>query len=185
MKCFLTSFGLETPTITDAFLDLLPKAPTNIRALLIPTAAIDPDAIEVLPKCLNDLLKCGIPRGNITVCDLYDPIEGQLADWFDMVYLCGGNTEYLLRRINEGGFREQLLRFIQEEGVVIGVSAGSVIFGTNLPDNLGLLSCPLDVHSPDEACERPGSYPTTRKKRIRLGNRQALLWEQDKLVIME
>ena len=28
-------------------------------ALFIPTAAIDAGAIEVLPKCMNDLLKCG------------------------------------------------------------------------------------------------------------------------------
>ena len=46
------------------------------EALFIPTAANTPDAIEVLPKCLNDLLKCGIPRENITVYDLYDALDG-------------------------------------------------------------------------------------------------------------
>ena len=66
MNVLLTSCGLETPAITDAFLRMLPKSPADTRALFIPTAACNPDAIEVLPKCLNDLLKCGIPRENIT-----------------------------------------------------------------------------------------------------------------------
>ena len=34
--------------------------PADTKALFIPTAAIDAEAIEVLPKCMNDLLKCGI-----------------------------------------------------------------------------------------------------------------------------
>ena len=185
MKCMLTSCGLETKTIADAFLDLLPKAPQKVKALFIPTAAVDPDAIEVLPKCLGDLLKCGIPRENITVHDLHDPIAGQLSDWFDVVYLCGGNTGYLLRRINERGFRQQLLRFIEENGVVVGVSAGSIIFGQNLPNNLGLLACPVDVHCTEETREHPGRYDAARQERIRLGNRQALLWQEGKIVIIE
>lgn len=185
MKCILTSCGLETQAITDAFLSLLPKAPQYVRALFIPTAAVDPDAIEVLPKCLNDLLKCGIPRANITVYDLHDPMPGPLADRFDVVYLCGGRTSYLLRRINEQGFREKLLRFISDGGVVLGVSAGSLIFAANLPDNLALLACPLDVHCPDDSRERPGRYPVSREERIHLGNRQAILCDGNDLTILE
>ncbi len=33
---------------------------SEVKALFIPTAAIDAGAIEVLPKCMIDLLKCGI-----------------------------------------------------------------------------------------------------------------------------
>lgn len=185
MNVLLTSCGLETQVITDAFLRMLPKAPESARALFIPTAAIDPDAIEVLPKCLNDLLKCGIPRCNITVYDLHDPMPGRLSDRFDAVYLCGGDTRYLLRRMAERGFREQLLEFIRDEGVVLGVSAGSVIFSSALPDNLGLLPCPLDVHCPDEARERPGPLAFRPGERIRLGNRQAILWEDGMPVVIE
>lgn len=176
MNVFLTSCGLETEALANTFQRMLPVSPAMTRALFIPTAAIDPDAIDVLPKCLNDLVKIGVPRGNITVCDLHDPVPGRLSERFDAVYLCGGNTRYLLRRINEGGFRAQLLDFIAENGVVIGVSAGSVIFSSTHPDHLGLLPCPLDVHCPDSACERPGPLMLYEGRRIRLGNRQAILW---------
>ena len=174
MNVLLTSCGLETPAITDAFLRMLPKSPADTRALFIPTAACNPDAIEVLPKCLNDMLKIGVPRENITVHDLHDPIEGPIRKRWDAVYLCGGDTRYLLRRVHEGGFRERLMTFIAEGGAVLGVSAGSIIFAANLPENLGLLPCPLDVHCPDETRDQPG--PIARRERIRLGNRQAILW---------
>ena len=185
MNVLLTSCGLETQAITDTFLRMLPKPPADTRALFIPTAACNPDAIEVLPKCLNDLLKCVVPRENITVHDLHDPIEGQLSEHWDAVYICGGETRYLLRRINEQGFRGQLLEFIEEDGVVLGVSAGSIIFASTLPDNLGLLPCPLDVHCPDNSCDRPGPVDPHQQGRIRLGNRQALLWENGVPMVME
>ena len=64
MRVMLTSCGLETKQIEEAFLEFLGKAPEEVHALFIPTAAIDADAIEVLPKCMNDLLKVGIPKQN-------------------------------------------------------------------------------------------------------------------------
>ena len=98
VNVLLTSCGLETPAIEKQFLSMLPKPMEAVTAMFIPTAAVDPDAIEVLPKCLNDLLMCGIQRKNIFVNDLHTPLTGEIEA--DVVYLCGGNTEYLLRRIN-------------------------------------------------------------------------------------
>jgi peptidase E len=46
----LSSAGFETKTIRDTFLDVVGKEPQEIKALFIPTAAIFPDAIAVLPK---------------------------------------------------------------------------------------------------------------------------------------
>ena len=62
-----------------------------IKALFIPTAAIDTDAIAVLPKCMNDLLKYGIQNKNIKVYDLHIGMELDELQQFDVVYLCGGN----------------------------------------------------------------------------------------------
>ena len=62
MRVMLTFCGLETKKIEEAFLEFLSKAPEQVNALFIPTAAIDAEAIEGLPKCMNDLLKVGIPK---------------------------------------------------------------------------------------------------------------------------
>lgn len=184
MNVLLTSCGLETKVIERAFLDMLSKSSSEIRALFIPTAANSPDAIEVLPKCLNDLLKCGIKRENIFVYDLHDTIE-DINKNYDVIYLCGGSSEYLLRRINEQGFRDKLLEFINYGGVVIGVSAGSMIFADNMPNNLGLLKCALDVHCSDEICDKEGHYKKDRSERIKLGNNQAIIFEEEGISIID
>lgn len=184
MNVLLTSCGLETNKIEKAFMEMLPKAPAEIKAMFIPTAANAPDAIEVLPKCLNDLLKCGIRRENIFVYDLHDTIEDNIHENYDVIYLCGGSSEYLLRRINEQGFSEKIVEYINRGGVVVGVSAGSIVFADNMPDNLGLLKCALDVHCSDEVCDKAGHYKKDRQGRIKLGNTQAIIFAEDDIIVI-
>ena len=185
MNVLLTSCGLETENIEKIFKSMLKKEVSEIKAMFIPTAADSPDAIEVLPKCLNDLLKCGIVRENIFVYDLHDEIKDNIYDNYDVIYLCGGNPNYLMRRINEQGFNIKLMEYINKGGIVVGVSAGSMIFANNIEGNLGLLNCTLDVHYSDESCEKSGRYQKNRQERIRLGNTQALIFDNDSIVIVD
>ena len=185
MNVLLTSCGLETKVIEQEFLKMLNKSQSQIKAIFIPTAAISPDAIEVLPKCLNDLLKCGILRENIFVYDLHDTVDVSISEEYDVIYLCGGDPTYLLRRICEQGFDKELKSFIERGGVVVGVSAGSIIFADDMPNNLGLLKCALDVHCSKDVCEKAGNYSLSRMERIRLGNEQAIIFEKDYFSIIE
>lgn len=185
MNILLTSCGLETKRIEAVFLEMLPKAPAECKAIFIPSAANFPDAIEMLPKCLEDLLKIGIPRDNVFVYDLYDEIEENICETYDIIYLCGGSADYLMRRINERGFQKKLDAFVKAGGAVVGVSAGSMIFSDDVPDNLGLLQCALDVHCSGDTREKPGVYPRDRKERIRLGNEQAIIFKEDVMEIIE
>lgn len=45
---------------------------------------------------MNDLLKCGIEDKNIYVYDLHVGMGIEELCQYDVVYLCGGNTTYLL-----------------------------------------------------------------------------------------
>lgn len=172
MRVLLTSAGLETEEIKKYFMDMVDRDMSLVRALFIPTAAINADAIEVLPKCMNDLLKCGIPKENITVYDLHVGMDiGELRK-YDVVYLCGGDTRYLLERINNTRFHETLTEYIRFNGMVMGVSAGSLIFCNNLPQNLGLLDTKLDVHCAEG--EKVGKLTYPLKDSVRLTNTCAL-----------
>ena len=173
MRIMLTSCGLETEQIKEQFLKLLEKEPADTKALFIPTAAIDADAIEVLPKCMNDLLKCGIPKENIRVFDLHQNMPVDELKTYDVVYLTGGRTSYLLERINDTGFRNTLLDYIRDGGFVIGVSAGSIIFAGNLPGNLGLLDTKLDVHCAESSYTGKMSFPLISN--LRLSNTAAMI----------
>lgn len=173
MRVMLTSCGIETRMIKKHFLRMLGKIPSEIKVLFIPTAANDADAISVLPECMNDLLKCGILKENIQVFDLHRNMQIEELQSFDVVYLCGGSTSYLLERINKTGFRDTLLSYIQNDGFVIGVSAGSLIFANNLPENLGLLDVTMDVHS--EKSNIIGNVQIPLIENIKLSNTAAML----------
>lgn len=173
MRVMLTSCGLETQKIKDCFLTMLGKEGAKAKALFIPTAANNPDAIEVLPKCMKDLLKCGIPKENIRVFDLHRNMPIDELETYDVVYLTGGWTSYLLERINDTGFRDTLLAYIRNNGFVIGVSAGSIIFANNLPGILELLDTKLDVHC--EASSYTGRVFFPLIKNMKLSNTAAIL----------
>ena len=173
MRVMMTSCGLETEQIKEQFLKMLGKEPADTKALFIPTAAIDADAIEVLPKCMNDLLKVGITKQNIRVFDLHQNMLIDELKTYDVVYLTGGRTSYLLERINDTGFRDTLLAYIRDGGFVIGVSAGSIIFANNLPGNLELLDTKLDVHC--EASSYTGSVSFPLIENMKLSNTGAII----------
>ena len=183
MKILLTSCGFETKAIQKQFLNYIDKSIADVKALFIPTAAIDVDAIGVLPKCMNDLLKCTIKKENITVYDLHKPLDNGNLALYDVIYLCGGNPQYLLSRINEIGFNNQLLDFINHNGIVVGVSAGSMIFANNMPGSLSVIKQRLDVHCSNFACEKAGIVDEN-KDCIKLGNEQALIIENNNLIII-
>lgn len=172
MRVFLTSAGLETEEIKECFLKMLGGNTSEAKALFIPTAAIDAEAIEVLPKCMHDLLKCGIQSRNIKVFDLHTGMDLEELRQYDVVYICGGSTSYLLERINATGFHTTLMDYIRANGMVIGVSAGSLIFANNLAGNMGLIDTRLDVHCPEGEVRGKVAYP--RKDSIRLTNTCAL-----------
>lgn len=54
MRVLLTSAGLETEEIKQYFMKMIGKDMLEVKALFVPTAAIDAGAIAVLPKCMND-----------------------------------------------------------------------------------------------------------------------------------
>ncbi len=62
--------------------------------------------------------------------------------------------------------------YIQADGAVIGVSAGSLIFSNNLSGNLGLINTKLDVHCTEG--EKRGKMEYPLKDNIRLTNTCAL-----------
>jgi len=100
-------------------------------------------------------------------------MDFQRLQQYDVVYLCGGSTRYLLERINATRFNESLTAYINANGLVIGVSAGSLIFSNNLENNLGLIDTKLEVHC--ITGEKRGKLTYPLKNTVRLTNTCALV----------
>jgi len=172
-KILLTSAGFDNEAIGKSFLSLVGKAPKDIKALFIPTAAISPPAIAVLPACMDDLMNIGILPENIKVFDLHRSMASEELSAFDAVYFTGGDPQYLLDRINETGFNKPLNDFVSNGGVYVGVSAGSWVASGNLPNNLGYLKATIQVHM--KTGTNPGVFDNDAVARIDLTDQQAVL----------
>lgn len=180
-KILLTSTGLENKVIKKKFLELVNKNPDDIHALFITTAAIEPDAIMVLPKCLEDLTDCGIPMNNITVYDMHKLISYDNIRKYDVVYVCGGETSYLVDRINEIGFKDLIDQYIANDGIYIGVSAGSVAASGKYSNGLDFLKNKVNVH-----CDKGSSNGNVMDNSdIYLTDNQAILITDNQTIIFE
>lgn len=131
MKLFLTSAGLP-PETTEAFLKLLNEKPEKTRVCFIATAA-DPEPDKwFVEKDRDRLLELGF---KVTELDLKGENEASLNDKlknFDVIFVEGGNTFYLLKYVKESGFDRALKPFLDRGGIYVGVSAGSYIAGPDI-----------------------------------------------------
>lgn len=145
-KILLTSTGFNNKNIERKFLELLEKKAEEAKILFIITAAIDPDAVRILSGCLDDLTNCGIKDENIKVYDMHKAMTIQVLNEFDAIYVCGGSTRYLVSRMEEINFKQSVDEYINNGGIYVGVSAGSVCASGKYPNGLGFIKNILDVH---------------------------------------
>ena len=181
MKLLLTSAGLNNELLAGFFIKTMEKDMQSVKALFITTAANNPDAVEVLPKCLNDLLKVGITRENIIVYDMHAGLSLGELQIFDVIYICGGSTAYLLERMKRTGFDISLQAYAEAGGYVLGVSAGSIALASNNEKCLGIVDCCLHVH-----CEQGialGELDLELQNTLRLTNEQAIYYNGQKAVV--
>lgn len=148
MKLFLTSSGLSDTNEKD-FLALLGRKPKGLRVAFVPTAMNkEPEEIKqkYIPVDVADLEKLGM---RVDFIDLEKLSEEKIISTFkpyDIIYVYGGNTFYLMNYANQSGFTKHIFEIIKDK-VYFGVSAGSIIAGEDIsiadwengdPNNIGL-----------------------------------------------
>ncbi len=133
MKLLLTSEGLTTEAIQQKFLSLVGKPAHEITVAFIPTAAgTEEDAswIEFNKQPLDNL-------GVKTVDDIDlreyagEALYDQLSK-YDVIWVNGGNTFYLMYWIRRSGFDSVIRRLLAEGKMYVGVSAGSIVTGPSI-----------------------------------------------------
>jgi dipeptidase E len=75
----------------------------------------------------------GIPAENILDVELDHPISVDELKYFDVVFVDGGNTFYLLQKVRESGFDAAIENYLKQDwGVYVGVSAGTILAGPDV-----------------------------------------------------
>jgi dipeptidase E len=203
-KLFLSSVAYLT---LDKITELLPDHPSKLKLAFIPTAANLYTQKEWLYKDREKLVDMGFK-----VKDL--DIDGKSKEFLqnelknvDVVFVSGGNSYYLLEKVNESGFGEIIKELISKGVVYIGSSAGSVITcptiamvedlddikdapGLKSFKGLNLVDFLIFVHYGQEDCKK--EYETINKNWVNKGyeikyltNSQALVVDGDKCKLIE
>ncbi|MBP3920998.1 MAG: Type 1 glutamine amidotransferase-like domain-containing protein [Bacilli bacterium] len=180
-KILLTSTGFDNENIMNKFIELLNVDVKNAKVLFIITAANDPDAVRILSGCLDDLTKCGIQDNNITVYDMHKLISQEEITKYDAIYVCGGSTKYLVDRISELNIKPVIDKYIEQGGIYIGVSAGSICTSGKYKNGLGFIKNILDVHCDNGS--NNGIINSTNN--IYLTNNQAIFIDDNGITIFE
>lgn len=180
-KILLTSTGFENDNIKNKFLGLLNCEIANAKILFIITAANDPEAVRILSKCLDDLTNCDIPDENITIYDMHKLLTQDEINKYNAIYVCGGSTKYLVDRIDELNFKPIIDKYIENGGIYIGVSAGSVAASGKYEKGLGLIKNIVDVH-----CDKGNDNGLIKNENmVCLTDNQAIYINDDESVIFE
>jgi len=126
-KILLTSTGLEHKVVADTFLSITPRKPEEMKILFIPTASRTQEEMFFVRKSLNELLSVGVKNDNVTWFDPGNSSTHLDKTQVDCIYMCGGNTFYLLHRLKESGYFSKIRKLVDEGLFYVGASAGSVI----------------------------------------------------------
>jgi len=176
-KILLTSTGFDNINIKNKFIDMLNRDIDDIKILFIITAANDPDSVRILSGCLDDLTSCNIKDSNIYVYDMHTCISKEEITKYDAIYVCGGSTKKLVSRIIELNMVDIFNYYINNGGIYIGVSAGTLV----AHNPLNFISNNLDVH-----CEVGSNNGLiTNNDDINLTDKQAILITDNEKIIFE
>jgi dipeptidase E len=170
-KILLTSSGFDNIKIGKKALELIGKKSNLIKVLFIPTAAITESQKKIIPLCIDEIKNLGICSTNIELYNFEMPLDSKMVIDYDVIYVAGGNTRFLLEKMRSGYLPINL--FLDNGGLYIGVSAGSIVMTTLNGDGLGFLDCNLEVHQ--EIGTDNGPLQSDDRKTIKLTDNQAVL----------
>ena len=133
MKLVLCSEGFHTENTVEACIKLVGKPQDQIKVGIINEAyAVESGDKRWVLDNLNSVSKhfpAELDIINLLALSI-DEVEKRLAD-VDVIFIVGGNTDYLMHAFNKSGFSELLPKLLEEK-VYIGSSAGSMVVGRRI-----------------------------------------------------
>lgn len=132
MKFFLTSSGIPA-TDTERFFDYVGLPANKIKLAYIPTAG-DPELNRSWQADLvRDFGQMGMVVERYDIKDKNADILRKDLAKFNVIFVDGGNTFYLLDHARKSGFRDAIKDLLQDNTrVYVGVSAGSILVGPSI-----------------------------------------------------
>lgn len=128
----LTSCGVRNEDFKNEFYKIISKQELFHKKVLYITTASDGEEGDKswMDIEFQTMLELGMQKDNITE---YKIGESNIdIGKYDIMYMMGGNTFYLLDRIRKNNFEKEINEFIDQNKIYIGSSAGSEILGNSI-----------------------------------------------------
>ena len=113
-------------------MQIIDEPVSQIKIIFVPTAARSEEELKYVNESKKELLDLGIFKNNIKTLNLDNPVSFQEVKDFDVIYVCGGNTFYLLKKVRETSFDKVIIEFAKTDKLYLGVSAGSILVCPNI-----------------------------------------------------
>jgi len=199
MKLLLTSTGLANENVRDFFISQFDRL-DNKTACIITSGRNDEEQFYI-DSSIKELEDLGIKVIEFNIAKHESFVNFPL---YDIYYVCGGNTFYILDRMRKTGVDKILINAVKKGKFYLGVSAGSIIPGpdieisgwkngwdrndVNLKDLTGfkLVSYIVTPHYEDKYEEAINKFKEKRKGEqvILLTDDQAIFVEDGKMVLI-
>ena len=130
MNIFFTSYGLDTrySNFMNSYDDII-KILKDKKVAIIPNAKLkDQDRTNSV------VAKEELEKNNIEVEIIDIDTENLIIKKYDAIYLSGGEPKYLMDSIINAGLFDDIKEFIDNGGIIIGQSAGAMIFNKTYLD---------------------------------------------------
>lgn len=125
----LTSTGFENPEIMKKVQDFWRNDVADKKVAIITTASIEKEKNEFAVLARAQFFEMGFE--SVIFFDIETQSPEELAG-FDVIYVNGGNTYFLLYWAKKSGFDKLIVDFVGRGGLYVGVSAGSLIAGNSI-----------------------------------------------------
>lgn len=129
MKLFLTSAGLTNKAISDLFLEELGKKSKDCKGLMIAYAKNNIEELYI-DESKQALVSLGFK--DITVANMHRTVAVDKFGQFDFVYVCGGNTFAILKKMREIKLDKFIIDQVKSGAIYVGISAGSIMAGKSI-----------------------------------------------------
>jgi len=187
---FLTSTGISNEHIRQEFIHVI-GINRDIPVAIITTASYEKSENKYAQIALKQFRELGFV--NVDFVDFEENPNCSLQK-YGVIYVCGGNTFYLLYHLKKSGADKMLFNLLNNTDVIyIGVSAGSIILGPTIeiasvvdpdPNEVGLIDMKglgvvtFEVHPHYESEHEKDILEYEKRnsrKVIRLSNSQAFV----------
>lgn len=128
----LLSAGLTTDTLISAFLNTLDRDPMMYSvAVVVNASTTNKKKYKKTKKIKTQFSEMGFDSTIVEQFDLMHRKHEELSA-FDIIYILGGNPFLLLDELNKSGFRSVLKELVNQDKILMGYSAGSLLLGPDM-----------------------------------------------------